>query len=100
MVMAIKIDMTSESVNRYQGIWTHQLQMIDVLRRTIMTADEMAKVLGALSLDIEPLNEACMHVCSSATELLQDLDRAQGTLETMLENLDTALDAHYDKSFD
>jgi len=100
MVMAIKIDMTSESVNRYKGIWTHQLQMIDVLRRTIMTADEMAKVLGALSLDIEPLNEACMHVCSSSTELLRDLDRAQGTLETMLKNLDTALDAHYDKSFD
>lgn len=98
--MAIKIDMTSESVNRYKGIWTHQIQMIDVLRRTIMTADEMAMVLGALSLEIKPVSEACMHVCSSATELLQDLDRAQGTLETMLENLDTALDAHYDKSFD
>ena len=98
--MSIKVDMTSENVNRYKGIWTHQLQMVDVIRRTIMTADEMAMVLGALSLEIKPVSEACMHVCSSVTELLQDLDRAQGTLESMLENLDTALDAHYDKSFD
>lgn len=98
--MSIKIDMTSESVNRYQKIWTHQIQMLDVLRRSVMTADEMAKVLGALSLDIEPVNEACMHVCSSATELLRDLSRAEDALKGMLENLDTALDAHYDKSFD